>query len=132
MPEPDAKKPKVLIVDDDRDTREMLALALEVEGFDVSQIPNGIKLVSALEVDRPDVILLDVMMSWIDGFELCRSIRRNGEFGKIPIIFVSAKKGAEDVRRGLEAGAADYFTKPVDMPRLTERLRELSATSADR
>lgn len=130
MAEPEAKKPKVLIVDDDRDTREMLALALEVEGFEVAQIPNGIKLISALEVDRPDVILLDVMMSWIDGFELCRSIRRNDAFSKIPIVFVSAKKGAEDVRRGLDAGAADYFTKPVDMPRLTDRLRELSTQKA--
>jgi len=122
-----SKKPKVLIVDDDRDTREMLALALEVEGFDVAQIPNGIKLVSALEVDRPDVVLLDVMMSWIDGFELCRSIRRNPAFANIPIVFVSAKKGREDVQKGLDAGAVDYFAKPVDMPRLTDRLRQLSA-----
>jgi DNA-binding response OmpR family regulator len=74
------------------------------------------------------VVLLDVMMSWIDGFELCRSIRRNPAFANIPIVFVSAKKSREDVQKGLDAGAADYFAKPVDMARLTDRLRQLSAT----
>ncbi|HCF60740.1 MAG TPA: response regulator, partial [Myxococcales bacterium] len=102
----------MLIVDDDRDTREMLMLALDLEGYDVEQAANGLRLVSSLRVDRPDLVLLDVMMSWIDGFELCRSIKKNEELRDIPIVFVSARKGGEDVRRGLEAGAADYFTKP--------------------
>lgn len=127
MPDPaPPRKPRVLIVDDDRDVREMLALALEVEGFDVSQVPNGIKLVSSLEVDRPDVILLDVMMSWIDGVELCRAVKQNPSFCDIPVVFVSAKKGPEDVQRGLAAGAADYFPKPLDMIRLAERLKQLT------
>ena len=116
---------KVIIVDDDRDTREMLTLALELEGFDVSQAANGLRLISTLHVDRPDVILLDVMMSWIDGFELCRAIKQNEEFRDIPVVFVSARKSAEDVRRGREVGAADYFTKPLDISRLTHRLQEL-------
>src|SRR3954468_20601637 len=96
-------KPKVIIVDDDRETREMLTLTLELEGFEVAQAANGLRLISILHVDRPDVILLDVMMSWIDGFELCRSIKKNEEFRDIPVIFVSAKKTPEDVRAGLEA-----------------------------
>src|SRR5512133_2193515 len=104
------KKPKVIIVDDDRDTREMLTLALELEGF---------------HVDRPDVILLDVMMSWIDGFELCRAIKKNPTFGDIPVIFISARKSAEDERAGIEAGAVDYFPKPLDMDRLIARIREI-------
>ncbi len=116
---------KILIVDDDRDTREMLMLALDLEGYDVEQAANGLRLVSSLRVDRPDLILLDVMMSWIDGFELCRSIKKNEELRDIPIVFVSARKGGEDVRRGLEAGAADYFTKPVDIDLLNARIREL-------
>jgi DNA-binding response OmpR family regulator len=117
------RKPKVTIVDDDRDTREMLTLALELEGFEVSQAANGLRLISAMHVDRPDVILLDVMMSWIDGFELCRAIKKNPTFGDIPVIFITARKSPEDERTGMEAGAADYFTKPLDVDRLIARIR---------
>ncbi len=121
------RKPKVIIVDDDRDTREMLTLAMELEGFDVGQAANGLRLISAMHVDRPDVILLDVMMSWIDGFELCRAIKKNETFHDIPVIFVSARKSAEDERAGIEAGAIDYFSKPLDMDRLVARIREILA-----
>ena len=121
------RKPKVTIVDDDRDTREMLTLALQLEGFEVSQAANGLRLISAMHVDRPDVILLDVMMSWIDGFELCRAIKKNPTFGDIPVVFITARKSPEDERAGREAGAADYLTKPLDVDRLIERIREMLA-----
>ncbi|MBI5545591.1 MAG: response regulator [Deltaproteobacteria bacterium] len=127
---PEQKRRKVVIVDDDRETREMLTLALELEGYDVEQAANGLRLISSLHVDRPDLILLDVMMSWIDGFELCRSIKKNDEFRDIPVVFVSARKTGEDVQKGLAAGAADYFTKPVDIDRLTHRIREILAAAA--
>ncbi len=119
------RKPKVTIVDDDRDTREMLTLALELEGFDVGQAANGLRLISAMHVDRPDVILLDVMMSWIDGYELCRAIKKNPTFGDIPVIFISARKSPEDERTGLEAGAVAYFTKPLDVDALIASIREI-------
>src|SRR5512143_4063078 len=125
MLEAKATKPKVIIVDDDRDTREMLTLALELEGLEVSQAANGLRLISAMHVDRPDVILLDVMMSWIDGFELCRAIKKNATFHDIPVIFIPARKRAEDARAGIEAGAVDYFPKPLDMDRLIARIREI-------
>ena len=121
---------KIVIVDDDRETREMLTLALELEGYEVEQAANGLRLISSLHVDRPDLILLDVMMSWIDGFELCRSIKKNDEFKDIPVVFVSARKTGEDVQKGLSAGATDYFTKPVDIDRLTGRIREILAAQA--
>jgi DNA-binding response OmpR family regulator len=118
-------KPRVIIVDDDRDTREMLTLALELEGFEVGQAANGLRLISAMHVDRPDVILLDVMMSWIDGFELCRAIKKNPTFTDIPVIFISARKSAEDEKTGLAAGAVAYFSKPIDMDGLVTRMRSL-------
>ena len=121
------RKPKVIIVDDDRDTREMLTLALELESFDVGQAANGLRLISAMHVDCPDVILLDVMMSWIDGFELCRAIKKNPIFHDIPVIFISARKSAEDEHAGREAGAIDYFPKPLDMERLVGRIRDILA-----
>lgn len=105
----------------------MLTLAMELEGFEVREAANGLRLISTLEVDRPDAILLDVMMSWIDGFELCRAIKQNADFRDIPVIFVSARKNADDVAAGIAAGAADYFTKPLDVERLARRLEQLIA-----
>ncbi len=119
------RKPRVTIVDDDRETRDMLELALRHKGFDVLQAANGLRLISTLCVDEPDVILMDVNMSWIDGFELCRAVHASEKFGRIPVVFVSARSSAADKKRGLAAGAADYFTKPVDMDTLVGRIREL-------
>lgn len=124
-------RPRIIIVDDDRDTREMLTMALDLEGFAVGQAANGLRLISAMHVDRPDVILLDVMMSWIDGFELCRAIKKNPTFADIPVIFISARKSAEDERTGLQAGAVAYFSKPIDMDGLVARIRELLGERAD-
>lgn len=118
-------KPKIIIVDDDRETRELLALALQMEDFEVTQAANGLRLISTLHVDQPDLILLDVNMSWIDGFELCRAVRKNEDFKDIPVIFISARSSSADVKRGIEAGAADYFTKPVELPTLIARIKEL-------
>jgi DNA-binding response OmpR family regulator len=122
----DPKKPKVIIVDDDRETREMMALALRQEGFEVAQAANGLRLISTLHVDRPDVILMDVNMSWIDGFELCRAVRNSEEFNAIPVVFVSGRSTQADVKRGMECGASAYFTKPVELPTLIARIRQLA------
>lgn len=123
-------KPKVTIVDDDRDTRELLSLALESEGFEVSAAANGLRLIASLQLKRPDVILMDVNMSWIDGFELCKAVKKNEHFRDIPIIFISGRGEPEDRRRGLEAGAADYFVKPLDLHALIARVQELIPASA--
>jgi len=119
------EKPRIIIVDDDRDTRELLALALETEGFEVTSAANGLRLISSLQLHRPHLILLDVNMSWIDGFELCKAVKKNESFREIPVIFVSGRGEPEDRRRGIEAGAADYFVKPLDLDRLLTRIREL-------
>ena len=121
--------PKVIIVDDDRETREMLQVLLELEGFEVKLAANGLRLISTLHVDKPDLILLDVMMSWIDGFELCQAIKKNPEFATIPVVFISGRTSSADRQRGVEVGAADYFTKPLDTHRLVARLRELTGVS---
>jgi DNA-binding response OmpR family regulator len=128
MSEAHLARARIIIVDDDRDTREMLTLALELEGFEVGQAANGLRLISAMHVDRPDVILLDVMMSWIDGFELCRAIKKNATFADIPVIFISARRSAEDEKTGLTAGAIAYFSKPIDMDQLVGRIREILAS----
>ncbi len=118
---------KIAIVDDDREVREALQDAFTEAGFEVKLAANGLRLVSALQVDQPDVILLDVMMSWIDGFELCRALKENQEFRHIPVVFVSGRGEPTDIANGLAAGAVDYFTKPVDLEALIERVNSLLA-----
>ncbi|NOK03562.1 MULTISPECIES: PleD family two-component system response regulator [Myxococcus] len=118
-------KPKITIVDDDRDTRELLAAALEDEGFAVTMAANGLRLIASLQLHRPHAILLDVNMSWIDGFELCRAVKKNEQFRDIPVIFISGRGDPEDKRHGMTVGAADYFVKPLDMDKLVSRIREL-------
>jgi CheY-like chemotaxis protein len=123
--EREAMARKVIIVDDDRETREMLQVLLELEGYEVKLVANGLRLISTLHVDKPDLILLDVMMSWIDGFELCQAIKKNPEFRDIPVFFISGRTSPEDIERGFAAGCHDYFPKPIDGERLVHRIREV-------
>jgi DNA-binding response OmpR family regulator len=116
---------RIAVVDDDRDVRELLEFALRRVGYEVKVAANGLRLVSTLHVDRPDIILLDVMMSWIDGFELCRALKQNPEFKGIPVVFISGKTAHSDIERGMECGAVDYFPKPLDLDRLINRISEI-------
>lgn len=116
---------KVAVVDDDREMRIWLEMVLQDAGFSVVLAANGLRLVSTLQVDRPDIILLDVINSWIDGFELCRALKKNPQFRDIPVVFISGRSAPQDVERGLACGAVDYFAKPVDSRRLTARIKEL-------
>ncbi len=122
---------KVVIVDDDRDTRELLKQSLESRGFSVAEAQSGLRLIRYLHVDRPDVILLDVMMSWIDGFELCRAIKRNPEFREIPICFISGRSDPRDIAEGLACGAAAYFVKPIDTDELLAKVGELAGKATE-
>ena len=116
---------RVAVVDDDRELRSFLGQRLVEAGYEVKEAPNGLRLVSTLHVDRPDLILLDVMMSWIDGFELCRAIKANREFASIPVVFMSGKSSRADIEKGMSCGAIDYFPKPLDMERLLARVAEI-------
>ncbi len=117
---------KVAVVDDDRDVRELLEESLQSVGYEVKLAANGLRLISTLHVDRPDLILLDVMMSWIDGFELCQAIKQNSEFRDIPVVFISGRTSQADIERGFQVGCVDYFTKPLDLSRLLARVREVT------
>jgi CheY-like chemotaxis protein len=117
---------KIVIVDDDRETRELLKQSLESRGFAVAEAQSGLRLISYLHVDRPDVILLDVVMSWIDGFELCRAIKRNPEFRDIPVCFISGRSDPRDVAEGMACGAAAYFVKPIDTDELLDKVAQLA------
>jgi len=118
-------RPLVAVVDDDREVLDYLTALLVRAGFDVAQASSGLRLVSTLQVDRPALILLDVNMSWIDGYELCRALKRNQAWRTIPVVFVSGRTAPEDVEAGLAAGAVGFFAKPIDGRALVARVREL-------
>lgn len=118
--------PRVLIVDDDQEMRRLLRVMLEVARFEVDEAVNGLRLLSLLRVRRPDVILLDVMMSWASGFDLCRSLKQNRYYADIPICLFSGYRVDEtDINEGLRRGAAAYFRKPIDWRALIETLDRL-------
>lgn len=105
----------VLIVEDHDDTRDMLRIALETEGYSVVTAPNGVKLLPLVREKIPNLILLDIMMPWVDGFELARAIKDNDDLKQIPIFFITAKINPEDIETGFRVGAAEYIQKPVDL-----------------
>lgn len=113
------------VVDDDREVLDYLSDLLERHGFAVAVATSGLRLVSTLQVDRPALILLDVNMSWIDGYELCRALKRNPTWRAIPVVFVSGRSSAEDVEAGRVAGGVGFFVKPIDGRALVARVREL-------
>ncbi len=115
----------VAVVDDDREVLDYLTALLDRAGFDVAQASSGLRLVSTLQVDRPALILLDVNMSWIDGYELCRALKRNQAWRSIPVVFVSGRTAPEDVEEGMNAGGVGFFAKPIDGRALVARVREL-------
>jgi len=109
--------------------RDLLETALSRAGFMVSSVPNGLKLVSSLKVRRPDLILMDVSMSWIDGFQLCKMIHQMDALQKVPIIFISGISHPQAIEKGLSCGAVDYLTKPLELDELTKVIRKHLGTT---
>ena len=119
------KPPLILIVDDSEANRDILARRLETSGYQFATAADG---EVALELSRrllPDLILLDVMMPKLDGFEVCRRLKADANLPFIPIILVTARSDTRDVVRGLDVGGDEYLTKPVDQSALVARVRSL-------
>src|ERR687897_2812000 len=113
---------RILAVEDDERIREAVKLALEDEGWTVEGAGSGEEAVEAFALQVPDVVLIDIMLPGIDGFELCRTLRRTSD---VPIVMVTARNDTHDVVAGLEAGADDYLTKPFAPKELSARIRAL-------
>jgi DNA-binding response OmpR family regulator len=112
----------ILTVEDDERIRTAVKLALEDEGWQVSEAAAGEQALEIFRREHPDVVLIDIMLPGIDGFEVCRSLRRDSD---VPIIMVTARDDTHDVVAGLEAGADDYLTKPFVPKELSARIRAL-------
>jgi DNA-binding response OmpR family regulator len=113
---------RILSVEDDERIRSAVKLALEDEGWTVDEAGSGEEAIDAFQRQTPDVVLIDIMLPGIDGFELCRNLRRHSD---VPIVMVTARNDTHDVVAGLEAGADDYLTKPFAPKELSARIRAL-------
>jgi DNA-binding response OmpR family regulator len=113
---------RILAVEDDERIRAAVKLALEDEGWTVVEAANGEDALTRFQQEPADVVLIDIMLPGIDGFEVCRSIRRTSD---VPIVMVTARDDTHDVVAGLEAGADDYLTKPFAPKELSARIRAL-------
>ena len=111
---------KILIVEDEANIRELLRLYLEREGYTVLEAENGVEGIKKWKSDKPDMLLLDVMMPVMDGWAVCREIRAESD---VPIIMLTAKGETADRVSGLEMGADDYIVKPLEMPEVIARVR---------
>ncbi|WP_418376777.1 response regulator transcription factor [Agathobaculum sp.] len=111
---------KILIVEDEANIRELLRLYLEREGYTVLEAENGVEGIKKWKSDKPDMLLLDVMMPVMDGWEVCREIRAESD---VPIIMLTSKGETADRVSGLEMGADDYIVKPLEMPEVIARVR---------
>jgi two-component system alkaline phosphatase synthesis response regulator PhoP len=115
----------ILIADDEQDIRDLIAYNLTKEGFSVESAANGKEALEKLEKKPADLIILDIMMPEMDGFEACRAIRANPKTANIPVLFLTAKAGEVDQIVSLELGADDYVQKPVSPRVLVARVKSL-------
>jgi DNA-binding response OmpR family regulator len=116
-------KQKIFIVEDDTDLSDMLTAYFRVQGYDVSNATRGEDAVRLIIEDAPDIVVLDIRLPDIDGYEVCRRLRRSRRTRSVPVIFLTEKREREDKLSGLELGAVDYITKPFDIQELRLRIR---------
>src|SRR6201996_206627 len=117
--------PRILIVDDNETNRCLLTARLGAEGYETTEAEDGERALAVAREVAPDVVLLDVMMPKIDGFEVCRRLKGDSTLGFVPIIMVTARTDSKDVVTGLNAGADEYLTKPIDHATLVARVRSM-------
>jgi len=115
----------ILIAEDERDIRELIAFTLRFAGYEVTMVSNGEEAVQAASQIRPALILMDVRMPRMDGYQACQALKANPDLKDIPVVFLSAKGQESEIQAGLAAGATDYLLKPFAPDELTRRVREL-------
>jgi DNA-binding response OmpR family regulator len=116
---------KILIAEDEPDIRELITLTLQFSGYEVFSVKNGAEAVTAAQADTYDLILMDVRMPQMTGYEACRILRKIDATKEIPIIFLSAKGQESEVQAGLEAGADQYILKPFAPDMLTRKIKDV-------
>ena len=118
---------KILIAEDERDIRDLVAFTLRFAGHEVVTAANGEEAVQMAPKENPDLILMDVRMPRMTGYDACRALKSNPDLKDIPIVFLSAKGQESEIQTGLEAGAEEYLLKPFAPDQLTDRVKAILA-----
>ena len=117
-------RPRILIVDDEPGLLSVLHFGLEIEGFEVMDASDGEQALNMAREHVPDLMVLDLMLPRIDGYKVCRALKFDERYRRIPIFILSARSGETDRRLAFDLGADAYVTKPYDMKDLVARIRE--------
>ncbi|MBI4632261.1 MAG: response regulator [Chloroflexi bacterium] len=120
---------KILIAEDERDIRELITFTLRYAGHEVTQAANGEEALALAKQAIPELILMDVRMPKMTGYEACRHIKADDTLKNIPVIFLSAKGQETEIQTGLEVGASDYILKPFAPDQLIKRVSEILAAN---
>lgn len=121
---------KVLVVDDDEHILRSLAQYLELEEFSVRTASGGAEALALVEEEKPDLMVLDVMMPEMDGFEVLENLRRNPETEKLPVIMLTARDQHGDVLKGYQMGVSSYMVKPFNLDELVEVINQVFAEAS--
>ena len=116
---------KILIAEDERDIRDLVAFTLRFAGYEVFTATNGEEAIELAPQVSPDLVLMDVRMPRMTGYEACRALKANPDLKDIPVVFLSAKGQESEIQQGLEAGAEDYLLKPFAPDQLTSRVKTI-------
>lgn len=119
----------VLIIEDEEDAAELFAEMMRVSGFRVLKTSKSAPAISMMAAEKPDVVLLDIMMPEISGLDILRQMRRDPALANIPVIVITAKSMPTDIKNGMEAGASTYLTKPVGYLELKEAVERALANN---
>ena len=124
-------RPRVVVVDDEEHITELLAMGLSYNGFEVERVASGRAALTAIDRQKPDLVVLDVMLPDLDGFEVARRLRQvEGAGTRVPIIFLTARDATQDKIEGLRLGSDDYVTKPFSIEELIERVKAVLRRSS--
>ncbi len=124
------EKKKILIVDDEVELVEMLAMRLRASGYEVFSVADGEDALATVRADKPDLILLDIMLPKIDGYKICSAIKKDAEFKETPVILLTAKDAMHEADK-LEAAGADHcIIKPFEPKELLDKIKELIKRTA--
>ena len=123
--EPMAEKPRILLVDDEPSIVKMVGKRLEIEGFDVLVAVDGQEALTKAQAEHPDLIILDLMLPKLNGYEICTMLKQDTRYQRIPIVLFTAKAQEKDEKLGMECGADAYVKKPFRAQELLEKIRAL-------
>jgi len=118
---------RIVLADDEEDIKTVITMFLQSEGYEVITAFDGLDALEKIQTEKPDLILLDIMMPVLDGYEVCKRLKANKQTAHIPILMLSAAAHTESINRAMNAGAKDYIVKPFEPEGLLEKIREVLA-----